>query len=314
MEDWIKNFGKQFEAPLEVVGNVPKFSRFIVVGMGGSNLATGLLKLQNKEIDIWAHRDYGLPEIEDSVLKNSLIILNSYSGNTEEVLDTFDVVVERGLNAIAISIGGTLLDKAKKQGIPYIQLPDLGLQPRMALGLSVRALALATGTTIPQEVLFNPADLEASGKKLAVRLQNKIPIIYASRRNFSLAYAWKTIINETAKSPAFCNAFPEVNHNEMSGFEAPNAEWKLSDRLHFVFLQDTADDPRIGKRMNLTKDVFQDRGLAVETVGLDGETPVDRIFSSLILCMWTSYHLAKTYGVSPEDLALVEEFKKKMAQ
>jgi len=314
MEEWIKNFRQQFDAPLEVAGDIPKRSRFVVVGMGGSNLASGLLKLLAPDLDIWAHRDYGLPEIGSKVLEDSLIILNSYSGNTEEVIDAFNVASERGLAVVAISVGGELLRLAKARGVPYIQLPDLGLQPRAALGLSARALALLMGVNIFSGISFDPGSLEGDGKKLAKRLAGKTPVVYASRRNFPLAYAWKATINETAKIPAFCNSFPEVNHNEMSGFDAVDATRGLSDKFHFIFLKDGTDDARIIKRMELTQSIFRDRGFGVETVDLAGSTAVDRVFSSLTLCAWISYHLAKNYGVSSEDLVLVEEFKKKMAQ
>ncbi len=314
MEEWIKNFGRQFEAPFEVAGDIPKRPRIVVIGMGGSNLASGLLKLLVPDLDIWAHRDYRLPEIDPRVLADSLVILNSYSGNTEEVLDAFNAVVERGLAAVCISIGGTLLDMAKKRGMPYIKLPDLGLEPRMALGLSVRALAHVAGVAVPSAISFAPADLEEQGGGLALKLKNKIPVIYASRRNFPIAYAWKATINETAKIPAFCNSIPEANHNEMSGFDAVDTTHELSDKFHFLFLKDDADDSRIGKRMDLTQTIFEERGFGVETIDLAGGTPVDRIFSSIILCGWTSYYLARGYGVSPESLALVEEFKKKMAK
>ena len=321
MEEWIKNFRQQFEASLEVVGDIPKRSRFVVVGMGGSNLASGLLKLLASDLDIWVHRDYDLPEIGSKVLEDSLIVLNSYSGNTEEVIDAFNVASERGFAMVAVSVGGTLLEMAKKHGIPYIQLPDFGLQPRMALGLSVRALALAMGADVPSTISFDPGSLEGGGKEFAKRLAplaaglaGKTPVIYASRRNFPLAYAWKATINETAKIPAFCNSFPEVNHNEMSGFDAADATRGLSDKFHFIFLKDGADDARIVKRMELTQSIFQGKGFGIETADLLGDTSVDRIFSSLTLCAWTSYYLAQHYGVSSEDLVLVEEFKKKMAQ
>src|SRR3990170_7953302 len=104
----IKSLSKQLEYKPEIVNGdkLGKFERFIFVGMGGSALGPDLLRVSNPELDILIHRDYGLPDLPDKVLQNSLIILNSYSGNTEEVLDAFKLALSKGLSVAAVSIGG----------------------------------------------------------------------------------------------------------------------------------------------------------------------------------------------------------------
>src|SRR3989344_8436781 len=127
MEDSIKSFAGQFKWEPEVVslGSLAsKSSKFVVCGLGGSHLAAGLLKVAEPKLDLLIHRDYGLPRVPDYFLSESLIILSSYSGNTEEVLDAGQLALRQKLNLAVITTGGKLLEFARVNNLPYIQLPD----------------------------------------------------------------------------------------------------------------------------------------------------------------------------------------------
>ena len=314
MYESIKNFSKQLEYKPEIINsdNSNKYERFIFVGMGGSALAPDLLRVTNPELDILIHRDYGLPDLPDKVLQNSLIILNSYSGNTEEVLDAFKLALGKGLSLVAVSIGGKLLELARQSAIPYVEMPDWGLEPRMALGINLRALLRVLGQDKALDTLSEVRlnDFEKIGKELAKKLRGFVPIIYSSRKNGPIAYTWKVKINETAKKPSFSNVFPELNHNEMAGFHVGEVSKLLSQNFHFIFLKDTADSPRISKRMEITAKLFQKQKLSVETIELGGDNVFAKTFSSLQLADWVSYYIAKEYGVDPTDISAIEEFKK----
>ncbi len=310
----IKSLQKQLQYQPELVNGdkLGKYERFIFVGMGGSALAPDLLRVSNPELDIVIHRDYGLPDLPDKVLQNSLIVLNSYSGNTEEVLDAFKLALSKGLSVAAISVGGKLLELARQNSAPYIEMPDWGLEPRVALGLNFKALLKVLGQDEALDMVSRVKleDNEKMGKELAEKLRGFVPIIYSSRKNGPLAYTWKVKINETAKKPSFSNVFPELNHNEMAGFHAGEVSKLLSQNFHFIFLKDTADNLRISKRMEVTAKLFQKQKLSVETVELARDNVFVKIFSSLQLADWVSYYIAKEYGIDPADISAIEEFKR----
>lgn len=284
--------------------------------MGGSHLAADLLIDIKPEIDIEVHEDYGLPEIAES--DGLLVILSSYSGNTEEVLDAYEKTKAAGLPMAAISIGGKLLELAKKDGIPYIEMPDLGVQPRSALGLSLIALASLMGLDdvvkearrIAREL--KPADSESLGKALSADLAGSIPIIYASAKNEALAFNWKIKFNETGKIPAFYNVVPELNHNEMTGFDISERTRSLSDRFHFIFLMDEDDHPRNKKRMENLETILKRKDLPATRVPLIGKTPLEKFLNSSILADWTAFHTASAYGLEPEQVPMVQDFKEMM--
>ena len=318
MYEAIKNFNKQFSYEPEIKNqeNLEKKLSFIAIVMGGSAIAPLLLKTWKEEFPIIIHRDYGLPKLSIKELKNKLIILSSYSGNTEEVIDAFEKSKEKNLKMAVISTGGKLLSLAKENNIPYIELPNNGIQPRSALGFSIKAFLKFTGEESELNKIskltenLNPAVYEKNGKTLAQKMKNYIPIIYASNRNLSLAYNWKIKFNETCKIPAFCNIFPELNHNEMTGFDVKDSTRKLSDKFYFIILKDMEENPRISKRIKILEKLYKNRNLQIEIIELEKKDIWQKIFSTLILADWVTYYSALEYGADPEQIPMIEEFKK----
>lgn len=309
----IKGFNKQLEYEPEVINSekLGRFERYIFVGIGGSALGPDLLRVAKPDLDILIHRDYGLPDLPDKVLQNSLIILNSYSGNTQEVLQALKEALDKSLTPVAISTGGKLLELAKDHGLPHIQTPESG-QARLSLGSNLKALLKVTGQVelLTKFLKVKLDDYETTSKEVAHRIRGFIPIIYSSRKNGPLAYTWKVNINETAKKPAFSNVFPELNHNEIASFNLNKIIKLLSQNFYFVFLKDSTDHTKIQKSMDILEKMLKDRKLNIETVNLDGGSRVKKILSSVNLASWVAYHLAKEYNVDPGDTSVIEEFKK----
>ncbi|MCR4260740.1 MAG: bifunctional phosphoglucose/phosphomannose isomerase [Candidatus Colwellbacteria bacterium] len=313
MREAITNFPKQFKyEPIvkNAVGHLVKFERFALMGMGGSALVGDLIKRLDPNLDIVVHKDYGLPKAD---LDGRLLIFVSYSGNTEETLDAFDHALRAGHHLAVISTKGKLLDKAKKIGVLYVELPDTGIQPRVSIGLQMRAaLALMQQDKLYKEVGklgANLKGLEKGGEKLAKSIAGKIPLIYASGENGAIAYNWKIKFNETGKIPAFWSILPEANHNEINGFGGKGESKRASDFICLLVKDDT-DHSRIKKRMTALGNIYKELGLSVKVIPLDGKTNAEKIFHSLVLGDWTAYHVAKIYGNEANDVPLIEKFKK----
>ncbi|MBI2113396.1 MAG: bifunctional phosphoglucose/phosphomannose isomerase [Candidatus Wildermuthbacteria bacterium] len=321
MGEVIRHFPKQFSYT-PVIQNALALKRknsFIVAGMGGSHLAADILQACSPGLDIIVCADYDFSLIPDQVVENSLVVLVSYSGNTEEPLSVFHEAEKRKLPLAVISMGGKLLDLAKEQKIPYVQIPDTGIQPRSAVGFMFMALASVAGEAqILQAAAALAETLDVSGardqgKELGKKLAGKIPVVYASSRNAAIAYNWKIRFNETSKIPAFFNVFPELNHNEMNGFDVTDKTKGLSSNIAFVFLKDRNDHAQVQKRMEVTALMYEQRGFLVHVLLAEGSTRLHQIFSSLLLADWTSYYLALDYHVNPDEVPMVEEFKKRIA-
>lgn len=315
----LKNFNKQFEYEPKIE-NVTEWNpprKFLIVGMGGSSLNIGILKILRPDLDVIGHNDYGLPKPEES-LRERLIILNSYSGDTEEVVSAFNEALAMNLKMLVISTGGELIRLAQAGNVPYIQMPDMKIRPRLALGLNILAILKAINDenfSGEFKQLANNSefkDLEDIGRELAGKIKGKIPIIYSSSKNQPIAYAWKVNFNETAKVPAFSNSFPALNHNEMAGFDFNQAAGDLASNFIFIFLRDKEDNSRIQKRMDITQKILEERSRQVETHNMTDSSATYRTFNSLIIGFWAGYYLAQAYGIEPDEVKIIDEFKQKL--
>jgi glucose/mannose-6-phosphate isomerase len=317
MHDAIRSFPNQFSwrPVIENAGKLGIYKRFIVLGMGGSNLAPDLLKIRDPFLNVISHRDYGLPKLPPSALKGSLVIASSYSGNTEETLDGLKEARKKKLPVAVLTTGGKLLDIAKRDKLPYVAMPQTGIQPRSALGFAMLGFtALMREPLLGRELRslalsLKPSDLEKKGKALAGKLSGRVPVIYASAEHGAIAYNWKIKFNETGKVPAFMNVFPELNHNEMTGFDAVPSSQKLSERFHVLVLKG-AEHPQVAKRMETTARLYKKRGIPVDFLALSGKGPFNMMFESLLLADWTAYYTGEGYGAETEAVPMVEEFKK----
>jgi glucose/mannose-6-phosphate isomerase len=297
---------------VKVLGEV---DRVVVTGIGGSDLPGELLKAYlNIKVPIFVNHDYDLPEFVNS---KTLVFVVSYSGNTEESLAAFKVAFRKNCRIVGMSSGGKLRDFCLKNSLPHILVPG-GLQPRMALGYLFFPLlnTLYSSHLIPNPendvnavvAALRKADIEEKAKELAEKLAGKIPIIYSSNKLAAVAYKWKINFNENSKTHAFCNTFPELNHNEITGYT------KLNAYYYVIMLQDEDDYRRIKERMSLTKDLITNKGVEVTQIALTGECLLSRMFSAIHLGDLTSYYLALLNKVDPEPVEMQENLKKKLAE
>ena len=324
----ILEFPKQFEIGIKAAKNIflepGKLMRWpeniIICGMGGSALPGDIL-VTLRPLDVFSYKSYCLPP---QARNESLIICISYSGDTEETLSSFNEAFSRKLSVISITTGGKLAELSKKYGIPLAKIPGSKIPPRLALGEMFAALVQVLvnhnilGPEISEEVLkvgtfLKTGGFENQGKKLAEKIFQKIPIIYASRRFREIGWIWKNSLNETAKVLASCNYFPELNHNETVGFWQINEMQISNEKLYVVILRDPEDShPRILKQMEIAKDLIEEEGIKVEFIDMKGKTMLEKIFSTVILGFWAAYWLALEYKVDPTPVKTIEEFKRRL--
>lgn len=320
MRDAIGRFQEQFawRPSIEHAEAIRPHSFVIVCGMGGSHLGPWLIREYGNHPEFIIHRDYGLPQVPQHILENALVILSSHSGGTEEVLDSGREAIARGLPTAAATTGGKLAEFAREHAIPHVVFPHFDLQPRVATPLSMLSIAALIGDEQLDAAIraagaaIDARALEAEGRRLAEKLYGKVPVIYASTHNTPLAYMWKIKVNETGKVPAFYNVFPEMNHNELCGFDIVESTRANSVNMHAIFLEDSTDHPRIQKRMQAAAEVLAEKGIPLERVALEGEG-LEKAFRAATLADWLALSLAEHYGVPDEEVPVVEDFKRRIA-
>ncbi len=307
--------------------DVPKhFSSVMISGMGGSALPASVLRTYIhhfcdvsgacQHFPIYQNRFYTLPP---EAYHDCLNVICSHSGNTEETIASFEEAVAHKLPCVGVSAGGAIERLCKEHNLPHVKLPIpfAHFQPRVATGHFVAAIvqvlvnagklptsAVDFDSTVQQLRAVIP-NLEAQGKAMAQKIVGKTPVVYASTKFKSLAMIWKIKLNEHAKTPAFWNYFPELNHNEFVGFTNPQSQF------YVIMLRDGEDHPRNVKRFAITAKFLEEKGVEVEIVDMpEGDDVLFRIFATLALGDWVAYYLALAYGQDPTPVDMVEDFKK----
>lgn len=298
----------------------------IVAGMGGSSIGGQLARAMLGDTcsrPLIPARGYGLPSW---TTPKATVLCCSYSGNTEETLACYEAAGALGAGRVVATSGGKLAEMARTDGVPVIPLAG-GLQPRAAVGyVTVAALEVAartgTGPSLTSELdvaadhlgrlveEWGPSGPENSlPKQLARSLYGRIPLVAGSGATKPVAYRWKTQLNENAKVPAFAHELPELNHNELVGWEGAAELGPFSA----VFIEDVDTHPRIGERVALTAAAIEARGGEVHRVSTVGETAAERVFSGVLLGDFVSLYLAVLRGVDPGPVDVIEQLKADLA-
>jgi len=179
-----RDFNKQFEFEPKInnLKNLKKSSNLFLAGMGGSHLSADLVKSVYPQLNLKIHSNYGLPQ---GINKESLLIVSSFSGNTEETIDSLDSALKKKIPVIIISSGGKLIEISKEKNLPYILLPNTINMPRLAIGFSLKAILKIINKKV--SIKIDNSKAEKEGKKIAEKIYKTIPIIYSSEKNKSVA-------------------------------------------------------------------------------------------------------------------------------
>jgi len=291
-------------------------SGLVVCGMGGSAIggdlaAAALGPRLGKQLSVV--RGYALPVWTPT---DRTVLCSSYSGDTEETGACYAAAEALGANRVVATTGGTLGESARRDGVPVVGLPA-GLQPRAAVGymftVAAEAAALYAGSdSIRTEIDSSAAHLERRrdelgerAKVLASAICGTVPVIYGGGLTAPVSYRWKTQINENAKLPAFSKEFPEVDHNEIAGWEGAGEGAKLG----CLMLTDRDQHPRERRRFELTGELIAPRAAHVEMIETEGETRTERLLWAVMLGDLVSLELAALRGVDPMPVALIERLK-----
>lgn len=299
-------------------------TRVVVSGMGGSALAALLVKSWLKRemtVPYEVVRTYDLPEYVDY---NTLVIVSSYSGNTEETLSGLEQAQARNAQVAIISAGGKLAEAAATDSIACVEMPD-HLQPRMAVIYNLRALTAllahfrivsydcfgeiaSTADWLGEQSRAWTADVSTDknyAKQLALMAVGKTPVFYAGSLMAPVAYKWKISWNENAKNVAFWNEYPEFDHNEFIGWTSHPVEKPFA-----IFdLISSFEHPQILKRFEVSDRLLSGQRPKAQIVELQGSSPIAQMLWASILADFVSIYVAILNGVDPTPVPLIEKLK-----
>jgi glucose/mannose-6-phosphate isomerase len=256
-----------------------------------------------------------------------MVLCASYSGDTEETLACYESAGALGAKRTVVTTGGRLAEMARADGVPVIPLPG-GFQPRAAVAyMIVAALEVAAlcgaGPRLTAEIDVAASHTEnlvaewgpdapedCLAKEIARGINGTTPVVAGAGLTSPVANRWKTQINENAKHPCFWNELPELDHNEIVGWESAKAVGSFSA----VFLDDSDAHPRVKERMELTEKLIAGSAAASFRLETRGQTAVERVISLVLLGDLVSIYLAALRGVDPEPVRAIDELKAALAE
>ncbi|MFH1593137.1 MAG: bifunctional phosphoglucose/phosphomannose isomerase [Candidatus Omnitrophota bacterium] len=307
-----------------------RFNNVVFTGLGGSAIGADVIKAYIGDevgVPIFVNRDYKMPGFVD---KRSLVFAVSYSGDTEETLSAYNEAKARGANIIAVTSGGKIEERALKNQDVVVKMPK-GFPPRCALGYSFipavvilsklgmlrnksgeikKAASFLSGL---QEERLGP---QVKGqmniaKSIAQKIYRRFPVIYSSFKISGVATRWRGQLAENSKTLSSTHVFPEMNHNEIVGWEEPRT---LLRNFTAIILKDRDDHPRIKERMRITASILRKNRFKTIEIESMGATLLDRILSLIYIGDFTSFYLAVLNNVDPTPVSRIDYLKKQLAK
>ncbi|OJW81845.1 MAG: bifunctional phosphoglucose/phosphomannose isomerase [Bacteroidetes bacterium 46-16] len=297
-----------------------EFSNVILTGLGGSGIGGSIVQnyvFDKMKIPFAVNKDYFLPSY---ISRRSLVIVSSYSGNTEETIAAMQQAIKKRATIVCITSGGKIAELAKKKKIDCILLPA-GMPPRACIGYSmVQVLYILAHfglinndfrRNIKSSIkLLNEEEqsIQKKAKAIAKKLTGKLPVIYAASDYEGLAIRVRQQINENSKMLAWHGVIPEMNHNELVG-------WRDKDAKKAVLILRNEDDyDRVKTRININKKVIRKYTPNIIELYSKGKSYWEKIFYFIHVTDWVSVYLADLHNVNATEVKVIDYLKGQLAK
>lgn len=307
---------------LDLVRPGSDIRNMVVAGMGGSGIGANLvesLTFGKIPIPLSVIKSYSIPQF---VSPHTLFIACSYSGNTEETIAALNKALLKRAHVIVIASGGKLLDIAREYNLFYIQIPSGLGSARAVMGYNIIALMFALYHTNLIGAAFiketenaieyldrGEKGIQSEAELIAKKLKGKLPVIYCDSRLHAMALRFQQQLNENSKQLAHINTFPEMNHNELTGWQFPEAVMPL---LQVVYLYSDHDHERVEKRLEICRDIFEKKSNPIIDIIGEGASLLEQYYYLIHLTDWISFYLAKENGVEPDPNDSVNYLKSEL--
>jgi glucose/mannose-6-phosphate isomerase len=325
MYELIQKFPSQMHEALKLSERFPvkpmneRIENVLVSGLGGSGIGGNLVKElveSQLKVPFVVNKSYFLPAFTG---QNTLLILSSYSGNTEETINVARQAYNKGLNPYCVTSGGKLGELAQASASDLIVLPS-GFPPRTCLGFSsIQLLYLLNKNGVIgdeySDQIKRAADfieqsqqqIMSDAESMAEQLKGRVVILYAEDRIESTAIRLKQQINENSKMHCWYNVIPEMNHNELVGWR------EQSDQLAVVFMRYDDEFERNVHRIRFKQEVINQVTNCVLEINAKGEDAYQRLFYLIHFGDWLSFYLAVKLGYDPMEIDVLNELKNKLS-
>ena len=326
MKEHIAGFSKHISEAMRI-GEAAKLNpstneirNILVTGLGGSGIGgTIVSQLCDRELTVpfVVSKDYFIPGFID---KHSLVIVSSYSGNTEETLQALEAAQKQNAKIVCVCSGGKVAEIAKANNLDMITIPG-GMPPRSAFGFSATQLFYVLrgmkliGNDFSAQLKNTIALLDAeeentkqASRALAEKLIGKIPAIYAAANYEGVAVRFRQQIDENSKMLCWHHVFPEMNHNELVGWTEKHEE------VAVIILRNNDDYSRTQKRMDICKEVFAKYTSSIHEIWSKGNSQIEKAFYLIHFTDWITWYISEIKNIDCSEVKVIDYLKGELAK
>jgi glucose/mannose-6-phosphate isomerase len=326
MKKLISSFTNQLRDAINIGNNAKltqtekKINNIVITGLGGSGIGGKIVaQLVRNEIDVPVsiNNGYHLPAF---VGENTLVIVSSFSGNTEETLEAMQIALERNAEIACISSGGKVIEIAQEKALNHIILPECH-SPRAMLTYSLTQQFFLLNhygfinesfkTSIGKAAELIDSHIESiqqEAEKIAKGLQGKTAVIYSEEGYEGVAIRLRQQLNENAKVLAWHHYLPEMNHNELVGWAGGKEEYAV------ILFRNDSDYSRTQRRMEISKEVIEKYTNTHFEVWSKGDDSIQKSLYLIVLGDWISIYLAELQDVDPIEIKVINYLKGELAK
>ncbi len=326
MNDYINEFTNHLNDAINIAKNTQlrpsskQIKNVLICGLGGSGIGGTIVNdivSKKSNIPITATKDYSVPNF---VNKNTLVIANSYSGNTEETLCALEKCQVRGAEIAIITSGGKLKAIAEENNYNYIIIPS-GHPPRAMFGYAFTELFFMLNHYKIIDDLFKgdfekaitlldaeKVNIQKQALDLAKKLYQKTPVIYVANGFEGVAVRFRQQINENSKMLCWHHVIPEMNHNELLG-------WRTNvNDLAVVFFRNKHDYERNQIRIDINKNVISKFTKNITQIWSKGDSLIENSLYHINVGDWVSWYLSEMNSVDAIEIDVINYLKSELAK
>lgn len=325
MKALVQNFTNQLKeakaiADKAIISTSSTIQNIVITGLGGSGIGGTIISeliSDSCNVPIIVSKDYFLPAFVNS---NTLLIVSSYSGNTEETLSAMQQAIAKKAQIACITSGGKVLELAKQHQFDFIEIPG-GNPPRSCIGYSlVQLIKVLVEKGFADKKLFTDLEkaislldteiinIKTEAQKIAEKLVNKICVIYSLGTCEGAAVRFRQQINENSKMLCWHHVFPEMNHNELVGWTTKN------ESLVVVTFHTSFDYARTKKRYEVCKPIFEKYSNGVIDITAKGQSKLEQFLYLINIGDWISCYIAELRGIDPVEVNVIDHLKGELAK
>ena len=326
MKELVQNFPQHLKEAIQIgekavmTKSSKPIQNIVITGLGGSGIGGTIVSevvSANCSVPIVVNKDYFMPAF---VNENTLVIVSSYSGNTEETLQAMNEAIAKKAKVVCVTSGGQVEEIAKREKFDLILIPG-GMPPRACLGYSLTQLFYVLDgfgliamdfrkelASCVQLLEKEQTQIQKEAMELTDFLVNKIPVIYISDGYNGVATRFRQQINENSKMLCWHNILPEMNHNELVGWTENHHNCAV------LIIRNETDYSRTQARMEISKIVFEKYTTHTRELWSKGESQLERSLYLIHLTDWTSCFLADKRKVDASEINIINHLKGELAK